>query len=62
MKVDMSPEAVTARLKLAPQLRRLCRALGKARPVKQPTVADAPTIYDRTQQSTDEHVSGRPRR
>ena len=32
MKVDMSPEAVTARLKLASQLRRLCLSLGKARP------------------------------
>jgi hypothetical protein len=61
MKVDMSPEAVTARLKLASQLRRLCLALGKARPVK-PTVADAPTIYERPPQSTDERVSGRPRR
>jgi len=33
MKVDMSPEAVTARLKLVSQLRRLCLALGNARPV-----------------------------
>ena len=62
MKVDMSPEAVTARLKLASQLRRLCLALGKARPVKQPTVADAPTIYERTPQSTDERIGGDPRR
>jgi len=62
MKVDMSPEAVTARLKLASQLRRLCLALGKARPVKQPAVGDAPTIYERTQRSTDERVTGRPRR
>lgn len=66
MKVDMSPEAVTARLKLASQLRRLCLALGKARPVdrpvEQPAVADAPTIYELPPQSTDERVSGRPRR
>ena len=62
MKVDMSPEAVTARLKLASQLRRLCLALGKARPVKQPTIGDAPTIYERTTPATDERVSGRPRR
>ena len=34
MKVDMSPEAVTARLKLVSQLRRLCLALGKAQPVE----------------------------
>ena len=62
MKVDMSPEAVTARLKLASQLRRLCLALGKARPVKQATVGDAPTIYERTPQSTDERIGGHPRR
>jgi hypothetical protein len=29
-KVDMSPEAVTARLKRIEQLRRLCLSLGKA--------------------------------
>jgi hypothetical protein len=61
MKVDMSPEAVTARLKLASQLRRLCLSLGEARPVEQPAVADAPTIYELPPQSTDERVSGRPR-
>jgi hypothetical protein len=33
VKVDMSPEAVTARLKRVSQLRRLCLALGKATPV-----------------------------
>ena len=33
MKVDMSPQAVTTRLRRASQLRRLCVALGKARPV-----------------------------
>lgn len=62
MKVDMSPEAVTARLKLASQLRRLCLALGKARPVKQPTVADAPSSYEPPTQATGERVSSRPRR
>lgn len=60
MKVDMSPEAVTARLKLASQLRRLCLALGKARPVdrpvKQPAVADASTIYEHPPQVTNEPV------
>jgi len=30
MKVDMSPSAVTLRLKRVSQLRRLCLALGKA--------------------------------
>jgi hypothetical protein len=34
MKVDMSAKAVTARLKMVSQLRRLCLALGKAKPVK----------------------------
>lgn len=32
MKVDMSSDAVTARLKRVSQLRRLCLALGKSRP------------------------------
>ena len=34
MKVDMSAQAVTARLKLASQLRRLCLSLGKARHIE----------------------------
>ena len=34
MKVDMSAKAVTARLKLTSQLRRLCLSLGQARPVE----------------------------
>ncbi len=45
MKVDMSPEAVTMRLKLVSQLRRLCLALGKGKPLEPeaPTSpADAP--------------------
>jgi len=66
MKVDMSPKAVTVRLKRVSQLRRLCLSLGKARPVdrpvEQPAIADAPTIYEGPPQSTDERVSGRPRR
>ena len=33
MKVDMSPAAVTLRLKRVSQLRRLCLALGKAKVV-----------------------------
>ncbi|MFY9553367.1 MAG: hypothetical protein WAV47_01475 [Blastocatellia bacterium] len=33
MKVDMSPEAVTMRLKRVSQLRRLCLELGKMNPV-----------------------------
>jgi len=36
MKVDMSPKAVTMRLKLVSQLRRLCLALGKAKPLEEP--------------------------
>jgi len=64
MKVDMSPEAVTARLKLVSQLRRLCLALGQARPIGQsaepPAVADPVSTYERSSESTDE--SGRLRR
>ena len=33
MKTDMSPRAVTARLKRVEQLRRLCLSLGRAKPV-----------------------------
>jgi hypothetical protein len=33
MKTDMSPQAVTARLRLVSQLRRLCLSLAKARPL-----------------------------
>lgn len=39
MKIDMSPEAVTTRLKRASQLRRLCLALGKAKPIDSGIVA-----------------------
>jgi hypothetical protein len=64
MKVDMSPEAVTARLRLASQLNRLRLSLGKAvpvnRPTEEPAVADAPTNYERPLQSTDEFVKRNP--
>ena len=36
-KVDMSAHAVTVRLKRVSQLRRLCLALGKAKPVPVPS-------------------------
>ena len=36
MKVDMSPAAITLRLKRVSQLRRLCLALGKAVPIPTP--------------------------
>jgi hypothetical protein len=41
MKVDMSPEAVTIRLKRVSQLRRLCLELGKMKPVASTKTADA---------------------
>ncbi len=34
MKVDMSPEAITLRLRQVSELRRLCLALGNNRPVE----------------------------
>jgi hypothetical protein len=40
MKVDMSPAAVTLRLRRVSQLRRLCLALGKATVVPAPPVRD----------------------
>jgi hypothetical protein len=46
MKVDMSPKAVTVRLKRVSQLRRLCVALGKGKPIEKApeenSAADAP--------------------
>lgn len=36
MKVDMSPHAITVRLRRASQLRRLCLSLSKARPPEAP--------------------------
>lgn len=41
MKVDMSPEAVTIRLKRVSQLRRLCLELGKMKPVSATETPDA---------------------
>ena len=38
MKIDMSPSAITVRLKRVSQLRRLCLALGKAAVVPAPPV------------------------
>jgi hypothetical protein len=35
MNVDMSPKAISTRLKLVSQLRRLCLSLAKAKPVAQ---------------------------
>jgi hypothetical protein len=40
MKVDMSPKAISARLKLVSQLRRLCLSLAKAKPVQSRPPAD----------------------
>lgn len=41
MKVDMSPEAVTVRLKRVSQLRRLCLELGKMKRVASTKTTDA---------------------
>jgi hypothetical protein len=40
MKVDMSPKAISTRLKLVSQLRRLCLSLAKAKPVQSRLPAD----------------------
>ena len=40
MKVDMSPSAVSLRLRRVSQLRRLCLALGKATVIPAPPVRD----------------------
>jgi hypothetical protein len=44
MKADMSAKAVTARLKLTSQLRRLCLSLGQARPGEPRTKAARDSI------------------
>ncbi len=44
MKVDMSPKAVTVRLKRASQLRRLCLALGKGKMVGESPVGGSPEV------------------
>ena len=40
MKVDMSPKAISTRLKLVSQLRRLCLSLAKAKPAQSRPPAD----------------------
>jgi len=40
MKIDMSPKAIDMRLRRVSQLRRLCLALAKAKPVSQPVVTE----------------------
>ncbi len=52
MKVDMSSRAVTVRLKRVSQLRRLCLALGKARPV--PNQAASLNPSEQTESSCSE--------
>jgi len=42
MPADMSPEAITRRLRIAGELMRTCLELGKARPVETPPPAPAP--------------------
>jgi hypothetical protein len=42
MKIDMSPRAITARLRLVSELRALCLALGKAKPLAGDAVKKTP--------------------
>lgn len=56
MKIDMSPQAVTARLKKTSELRRLCIALGGERLKNKLRNADSRTD---TVQETCEQVCGR---
>jgi hypothetical protein len=41
MKIDMSPEKVTTRIRRVSQLRRLCLSLGKAKPVEKIRIQSA---------------------
>lgn len=42
MKIDMSPKAVDTRLRRVSQLRRLCLALAKSKPVSEPAAPENP--------------------
>lgn len=42
MKIDMSPKAVDTRLRRVSQLRRLCLALAKSKPVGEPAAPENP--------------------
>ena len=51
-RIDMSREAVTARLKLVSQLRRLCLSLGTAK-IKTKTLPKASGVQDHAANPTD---------
>lgn len=53
MKVDMSPKAVTLRLKRVSQLRRLCLALGKAHRVEHSANSKTSSGATTDQQTTE---------
>ncbi len=59
MKVDMSPAAVTARLRLASQLRRLCLSLAKAKPVERAQCRDVVSNRMRAAQPPDKEDTSR---
>jgi len=48
MKADMSPKAVSARLKRVSELRRLCLALGRATPAKPVSARRTATVPEQT--------------
>ena len=54
-KVDMSPQAITFRLKRIEQLRRLCVSLGKT------TFPTMNTKYDRAQTRLKDKADGHPK-
>jgi hypothetical protein len=59
MKVDMSSRAVTLRLRRTSQLRRLCLALGKSRPVSMEGASD--TGQSQSHQVQEPEAIRRPR-
>ncbi|MEW6130516.1 MAG: hypothetical protein AB1757_26010 [Acidobacteriota bacterium] len=54
MKVDMSPEAIDARLTLTSELLNLCLSLGKAKPVPQNSDAPKETAAQNTSSNLNE--------
>lgn len=47
MNPDMSPKAISARLKRVSELRRVCLALGRAKPAKPISTSNAKTVREK---------------
>jgi hypothetical protein len=61
MKVDMSPEAIDARLKMTSELLKLCLSLGQAKPIEEATQKSLTTKKpkEKTNENTQRRSSER---